>query len=222
MILRRLGPCLAAFLLLLPVSALSSQTILNEEFWAELQPLIVQGESTVSMDTAVRRVLEEARYVFSGMVYGFTYSYTPLDRSRGIEEEFELGSAAEIQAGDPNLTVYQTRREGSRIYVRLRYELRDFQESWYQGMRSNILRASSGYGEASYYGGYREKVTAITNSLKNSVREHARTRIDNKPKKITGIVVLDGAPRIGMQSGVYQAVCAVKLVMDDVVPYRVF
>jgi hypothetical protein len=202
--------------------SLSAQTVLNEEFWAELQPLVTQGERNLTMDTAVKRVLEEGRYVFSGMVYGFSFSYTPLDRSRNIEEEFELKPHGEIQRGDPNLAVHETRMEGSRVYVRLRYTLRDFQEKWYQGMRSNILRASSGTGDASYYEGYGEKITAIRNAVLNAVREHARTRVDNKPKKITGAVTLDGAPRIMILSGVYRAVCSVKLILDEVVPYRVF
>lgn len=201
---------------------LYGQTILNEEFWAELQPMVAQNEQTVSEDTAIRRILEEGRFVFSGMIYGFSFSYTPLDRSRNIEEEFELDLYHEIPWGDPHLTVYQTRREGSRLFVRLRYVLRDFQEPWYHGMRSNSLRAASGTGEASYYEGYKEKLTAVRNAVKNSVREHARQRIDNKPKKISGTVTLDAAPRITVKSGAYQAVCSVLLKIDEVRPYGVY
>jgi hypothetical protein len=212
----------SALLLSFSGRSLSAQTILNEEFWAELQPLVVQDEGNPTMDTAVKRTLEEGRYVFSGMVYGFSFSYTPLDRSRNIEEEFELKLHGEIPWGDPNLTVHQTRMEGSKVYVRLRYALRDFQESWHQGMRSNVLRASAGTGDASYYEGHGEKITAIRNAVLNAVREHARTRMDNKPKKISGEVTLDAAPRIIIITGMYRAVCSVKLRIDDVIPYRVY
>ncbi len=200
----------------------SAETILNEEFWAELEPLVVRGEQSVSMETAVRRVLEEGRFVFSCMIYGFAFSYTPSDRARNVEEEFELVLHHEIPPGDPGLFVHQTRREGSRVFVRLRYGLRDFQESWYRGMRSNVHRAAAGTGEASYYEGHEMKIAAIQNAVKNAVREHARTRIDNKPKKITGTAVLDQAPRIVIGSGAYIAACSVNLRIDEVRPYRAY
>jgi hypothetical protein len=200
----------------------AAQTILNEEFWAELQPLVPQGEQTVSMDTAVKRILEEGRYVFSGMIFGFSFSYVPSDRSRNIGEEFELEPVFQIPPGDPCLFVYQTRREGSRVYARLRYRLRDFQEDWYQGTLSNLMRSSAGSGESSCFAGYEEKMTAIRNSVKSAVREYARTRIDNKPRKVTGTVFLDGAPRIEIQSGSFKALSAVRLMIDDVISYGAY
>ena len=214
----------AAVVLLFSIFSLPAfgQTILNEEFWAELEPLVVRGERTVSVETAVNRVLQEGRFVFSGMVFGFSFSYTPSDRGRNVDEEFDLKPSHEIPFGDPNLFVHQTRREGSRIFVRLRYALRDFQEDWYRGMRSNIHSSAAGAGEASYYDGHEEKITAVKNAVKNAVREHARTRVDNKPKKITGTLTLDAAPRIMIHSGMYQAVCTVKLKIDEIIPYRAF
>lgn len=212
------------FLLLLAafLNPAGAQTILNEEFWAELEPLVPQGERTVSRETAVGRILDEGRFVFSGMIYGFSFSYTPSDRARKVEEEFELELFHEIPAGDPNLFVYQTHREGSRFFVRLRYGLLDFQESWYRGMRSNVFRAAGGTGEASYFQGPEEKKTAIVNAVKNAVREHARTRIGNKPRLIRGTASLDSAPRIVIDSGLYRARCSVNLRIDEVVPYEAF
>ena len=32
----------------------------------------------------------EINWLFRGAIFGFSYRYTPLDRSRGIEEEFLL------------------------------------------------------------------------------------------------------------------------------------
>jgi hypothetical protein len=102
---------------LLGAELVIGQTILNEEFWYDLQPELegwetVQGKEqfpdlhTLSKDEMFNRILEEARYVFSGMVYGFIFSYTPYDRSRGVEEEFLLEPYQWIQRGDPNLQVF--------------------------------------------------------------------------------------------------------------------
>jgi hypothetical protein len=223
----------AALALCVPAEA---QTILNEEFWADLEPLApgariaagtgewidFPGPRGVGTDTALERILEEARYVFSGMIFGFTFSYTPYDRSRNIAEEFSLRPAFQIPQGDPGLFVYQTRREGSRIYARLRYALHEFQEAWYAGTLSNIVGGYAGRGEAPIFGGYQEKITAVQNCVKNAVREYARSRIDNKPLRITGAVFLGGAPRIEISSGAFRAAGPVRLKIDDVVTYGVY
>ena len=226
--MRKLQPIfyILCLICILPLPA-AAQTILNEEFWAELQPLAsefpdIPGEKRVSMDAAINRVLEEGRYVFSGMIFGFTFSYTPSDRSRNIAEEFTLEPVFQIPRGDPNLFVHQTRREGQRVFIRLRYLLHDFQEDWYAGTLSNIMRSSAGIGESSYYTGYEEKITAIRNSVKSAVREHARTRIGNKPLKVSGNVFLEGAPRIEVYSGAFHAKSSVRLQIDDVVTYGVY
>ena len=63
---------------------------------------------------------------------------------------------------------------------------------------------------------------AIERAAKNAVREFARTRIPNKPRKVTGSLVLSEAPRIVIVSGVYRAVCVFKLRIDETTPYRAF
>jgi hypothetical protein len=204
-------------------AALSAdEIILNEEFWADLQPIIPQGEQSVSADTALKRILEEGRYVFSGMIFGFSFSYTPLDRGRNIQEEFTLEPVFQIPWGDPNLFVHATRREGARVYARLRYRLHEFQENWYEGTLSNTISSSAGAGDAPLFAGYQEKISAIRNSVKNAVREYARGRIDNKPLKVTGTVFLDGAPRIEISSGAFHAVSFVRLKIDEVVTYGAY
>lgn len=195
---------------------LASQTILNEEFWYEYQPEVWGWESrkdkqevpdlqAFTREELYDRILEEARFVFSGMVYGFTFSYTPYDKARKVEEEFLLEPYRWIQRGDPNLRVWQVRAEGSRVFVRVRYALWDFQEPWYQGLRSNILPAAAGKGEAPFYKGPEGRVQAIREGIKHAVRDYARSIMYNKPQALKGLVVLDAAPRVVLDSGVYRA-----------------
>ncbi|MFQ3621364.1 MAG: hypothetical protein SNJ78_10540, partial [Spirochaetales bacterium] len=102
-----------AFLCLLFLGTLSlfPQTLLNEEFWYDSQPEVWKWEAntpsasppslspplpsppnlrSIEKEELYERILEEARYVFSGMVYGFVFSYTPSDKARRVEEEFLL------------------------------------------------------------------------------------------------------------------------------------
>lgn len=222
------------FFLLWTEFVIGQQTILNEEFWYDLQPEIegwetVQGKEpfpdlhTLSKDEMFNRILEEARYVFSGMVYGFTFSYTPYDKSRGVEEEFLLEPYQWIQRGDPNLQVFGVRTEGSRVFVRIRYSLRDFQESWYQGLRSNVVPFSAGEGEAPFYLGPEGRVRAIQEGIKNAVREYARGIVYNKPRNLQGLIVLDAAPRIRVQSGAYRARIGRAFVrLEEITTYQLY
>jgi len=70
--------------------------------------------------------------------------------------------------------------------------------------------------------GFDNSQAMIEQAAKNAVREYARTRIPNKPRKITGSLVLAAAPRIVIVSGVYRASCVVKLRIDETTPYRAF
>jgi hypothetical protein len=225
--MRKSLPYIFAILCLLPFRA-EAQTILNEEFWADMDAppdfggLAPPEKDTDSERAALKRILEEGRYVFSGMIFGFTFSYTPLDRGRNIQEEFSLRPAYEIARGDPGLIVHQTRREGRRIYARLRYRLHEFQESWYAGNLSNLMSSAAGLGDAPVFAGWQEKMNAIQNSVKHAVREYARGRIDNKPLKVAGTVFLSEAPRIEILRGAFHARTHVRLKIDNVVSYGAY
>ncbi|MDR1317374.1 MAG: hypothetical protein LBK13_10935 [Spirochaetales bacterium] len=224
--MKKLLPLIAVFFFL--VFRVGAQTILNEEFWADLEGgPVFDGTVPPEKDTdaereALRRILEEGRYVFSGMIFGFTFSYTPLDRGRNIQEEFTLNPVYEIAWGDPGLFVHQTRREGRRIYARLRYRLHGFQENWYEGNLSNLMGSAAGLGDAPIFAGWQEKMNAIRDSVRSAVREYARGRIDNKPLKVTGTAFLNGAPRIEILQGAFHARSALRLKIDTVVSYGAY
>ncbi len=221
-------------MLLVGFHTLMGQTILNEEFWYEYQPEIwgwnaekiknpIPDLNTFTQEELFQRILEEARYVLSGMVYGFTFSYTPYDKGRRVEEEFLLEPYHWIQRGDPNLFVAEVRVEGSRVYVRVRYALRDFQEAWYQGLRSNVLPAASGTGEAPFYQGPEGRMKALQEGIKNAIREYARTVMYNKPQTLKGLIVLDAAPRMLLDSGLYKAVVNRAILrLEEVKRYQVY
>ncbi len=47
---------------------------------------------------------------------------------------------------------------------------------------------------------------AVQEGIKNAIREYARTVMYNKPHTLKGMVVLDAAPRMLLDSGLYKAV----------------
>lgn len=195
------------------------------EFWTERTVIAFDegaGGTPKRTPVPIDRLLEEARYVFSGMIYGFSFEYTPSDTLRNVEEYFTIEPIAQIPWGDSGLTVMDTREAEERVYVRIRYFLNDYQEPWITMWQSNTLPANSAFGEAPVYRGVENKIEAINRGIKQAVRNYLRQRVYNKPKKITGEAVLQAPPRIVIKAGAYRAAVDVKMKLDEVRPYSSF
>lgn len=194
------------------------------EIWCELEPAVPAGESEfpVPRQEAFNRLMEEARIIFSYMIYGCSFTYTPSDQIRHVTEAFTINPLFEIRWGDKNLEVLSSRTEKERLYARLRYYLADFQDMRINSWQSNIHPVIKGSGESELYKGYTGKITALQNAVKNSVKEYIRTQVYNKPRQITGEVLLIETPYTIIRAGEYRATAAFKLNIKDIIPYRSF
>ena len=197
--------------------------ILSSEFWVETAPLIeIEDDQIESPEDQIRILLEEARYVFSGMIYGFSFRYVPLDVRREIEEEFELEPLYEIVWGDPGLTVVESRRESGRRYALIRYWVSEEQSSWVRFWASNVHATAAAFGAGDFFDGRMAKFDAMEAGVLESVRAYLRPRELNKPKEISGRLVFAEAPYVIIDGGEYRAKVEVKLDIREVVPYTIF
>jgi hypothetical protein len=218
-------PSIVALLLVLQAGPAEGQDrVLYVRPWCELQPFATVGsdEYPLSKQTAAARVLEEGRVLFSAMVYGYTFLYTPSDAARKVAERFELVPVAEIPWGAVGVSVMETMEEDGRLYARLSYVLSGSELKRRESWESSAVAKSAGSGEGSLFKGYRDKITALDNAIKNAIREYLRTRILNKPREIRGEVILWEDPRTIVRAGVYVTTAAVKLRVTEIVPYRIF
>ncbi|MBI9099586.1 MAG: hypothetical protein JEY91_13995, partial [Spirochaetaceae bacterium] len=78
-------------------------------------------------EEVIENLLEEARWVFSAMIYGLKITYTPSDISRSVEQFFEVELLAEIKRGDHRLVVYDTYLEDNLYHLFIRYSLDTYQ-----------------------------------------------------------------------------------------------
>ncbi|MBL8968054.1 MAG: hypothetical protein JNG85_13700, partial [Spirochaetaceae bacterium] len=102
--------------------AAEAPTILGGEFWAELEPVPQEGDPwPLTSEDAALRLVEEAAFVFAGMVSGFEFDYTPLDRVRGLEERFAMKPLGHVPRGDPRLVPGAARVEGERVIGRVEF-----------------------------------------------------------------------------------------------------
>ncbi|MBN2532237.1 MAG: hypothetical protein JXB88_05065 [Spirochaetales bacterium] len=192
--------------------------------WGELEPLItLEGEEyPLSENEVIRRVLEHARVIFSAMIYGYGFAYTPYDKQRGISEYFQLEPFSEIKWGDPHLKIIASRIIEKRLYVTISYRCMDFQASRREAWKSLAVPAASGQGTGDYFKGYTEMTTSFKNALKEAIRDYMRKRTFNKPKEIKGEVLLLEMPGTIIRAGEYITTAKIKVNIKEVIPYKVF
>lgn len=202
---------------------LYAQQVLDIEIAADLRPMYHESdEYPLSRETAVRDLLEQARYTVSGMIYGFRFRYVPSDTARAVAEEFELDAVAEIPWGDPALFVRETRESGDLLFATVRYELKEFQERRVTAWLSSRFRVSGGAGSAPIIGGNDARRVAVEQALRNAVRESARSITRDKPSEVRGRLVLAEPPRVYLQSGQYHATVRTRIEIQEITPYRSF
>jgi len=196
---------------------------IEANFWVELDPLVGSGqEHPLNMETASEIALKEAQYVFSGMIYGFSFIYTPYDAARQVEELYALELHAEVPWGDAGLQVAQMKLDKRLLRVFIRYFPSEHQVRWLRMMGSNIYHTAQGRGVGNLFRGTEQKFMAIDEAIKDGIRNYLRPRILNKPKEVRGNVVLDSVPYIIIDEGQYVASVHIKIDIDEIIPYRVY
>ncbi len=115
-------PAFGALLLCLVALPAAADDRLFVRPWVELEPIVrIEAEYPIPLEKAGGWVLEEARALLSGMVYGWTFSWTPGDLARKVEDRFELVPVAEIPWGSDRLAVRQTQVEEARLFAQVSY-----------------------------------------------------------------------------------------------------
>jgi hypothetical protein len=198
---------------------------LSLRLWCELEPMVQENEDyPLSTQQAQHRALEEARAILSGMIYGYRFRYTPGDAVRQINEEFSIAPVAEILWGDPNLQIADAWIKDSLLFVKVTYQLEDFQAARRRAWSSNSVEASSGVGSYSVFTATSPegKLNALREALKNAVLEALRPVVFNKPREITGEILIWNPPHTVIQSGSYTTQADVKLRVKEIRSYSLF
>ncbi len=191
--------------------------------WVELEPIVrIEPEYPIPLAKAGQWVLEEARILLSGMVYGWTFSWTPGDVARKVDDRFDLVPVAEIPWGSDRLSVRQTQVEEARLFAQVFYVMNAAEQLRRESWAGAVVDAATGKGEAPTVRGRQAKFEALANAIKDAVRNQLRTRIFNKPREIRGEVVLWDDPQVWVGSGAYHAVARIRLRVVEIIPYRIF
>jgi len=182
-------------------SALGFATMLKPD--SDNKALFPDGYEKIR-DKAVRLLLEEARWVFSGMVYGYSFRYVPGNRDEGLEEVFDLNPVYSIPKGDPALKVYQVQDDYESLNVLFQY--------WPDSLQMKRLRVSTGGGflSASAEGSVpmmlkNARLDSIKEAVKQSLRSNLRSLFYNRPLEVSGFLYLSASPVITLKAGEYRS-----------------
>ncbi len=159
--------------------------------------------SDAVFDYPVRRLKELAPYLITGMVYGWNYSYTPSDRLRGVSEYFESTEIYPLGDAVRNIVYKTPWIENNRLYSWVEFTRSEPMIKYLDYWKSIVHPRIHGTGNGKVMDGFDGVQSACREAVKNAVREYYRQVIKDKPKKITGKVLISGVPRLGMDSGRY-------------------
>ena len=155
----------------------------------------------------IARIKETVPFLIEGLVYGWKFTYVPSDKTRGVEEYFEVEPIQKLADGQKNdggtIEYSSVWIENNRFNCWVDFTRTDYQVQLYNLWASiqNPTIQGRGYGDLSK--GFEGIKEAAQDALKNAVRDYYRNLIKNKPKEITGSVLLRKTPLLGIDSGRY-------------------
>lgn len=228
---------------ILPLAAQDRDVILRAEFPADsAAPPSLAGFEGVPDPAFVARIpdkdvartiLEEARWVFGGMVWGFSYTYTPSDKARSISEYFKIEPLTELSWSAPGLKVISARLDGTFVYAAVEWVLGDAERAELAAWRG--IRFAAGQGRASARAfmpspagadfpgaaviGRRDAMIA---AAREALREYLRGIEHNKPREVRGSFAFASPPRMTLAGGAWTAVVRILIAVDHIESYGAY
>lgn len=242
--MKRLFPLAAVFLLCLraPSQVPDQSEQLRLAIWAELDNFpgkfeeddkgSAQEENTQERkkDTlfdqlysdAIKRAKEVAPFLAGGFLHGWTFDYTPGDKARGVEDFWEFAQRREFDPAVNHLSYREPLVKDGRLLCWVYCDRTEAQKAEYK-LWSSVLRPKvHGQGEGLVEEGFEGIRQACSQAARDAVRSHWRTMEKNKPKEISGQLLLTGNPRIYIKNGRYVADLEFLLDTERVVRYQTY
>lgn len=203
----------------LPAQAEFTETLLQGELWMPFQAISPgELERRVPDEEKLDALLEEMQTVFSGMVYGWSFTYRPPDPTRKAAEYLDVVPLGRIvgSTGDPatsRVVAASTRVDDKSgvLTVLFRYAMPPFEAGRRRAWASFNLDQAAGIGQARVVDRLESRLEALRQSIKEAVRNLLRPRVLNRPQEVKGEALLRQVPLYSIQSGQY--VCNAKFQM---------
>lgn len=214
-----------------PCAAQAEKDLLRSVFWADVEPVAGVGEEwPVSPDEAHKRLLAEAAWVFGGMIWGFEFSYTPFDKTRAIQERFDLEPIESLPADAPVLSNEAPPNSAPRpsaigpvdLYSYAEYRPGPALVALMKSYADDPWKSSQGIGKTDMNLGVKGRRAAYVDGLRAAVRAYLQALEPNKPRLVKGRVVFDRPPSLAIIGGMYTARVRVRLMVIEAIPYKIY
>ena len=194
--------------------------------WAELDAYpgleLSGGEEEGQFDFPVSQMRRLAPFIINGMVYGWNFVYTPSDKARGVEEYLEITEIVSSDVIRGGITYASPWISEGNLNCWVEYTRTDSQVQSYNLWASIQNPVISGIGYGSVEKGFEGIEEAARESLKAAIRNYYRKTIKNKPKEITGSVLIRKFPTLGIDSGRYVINLDFFLECGKIIEYSVY
>ena len=197
---------------------------LRVELWAELDAypgLEVKVENSV-YDFALGRISEIAPFIMGAMINGWKFDYTPYDKVRSVQEYFSYEPVLPFDTTVNPLEFHHTEVIDNRLVCWVYCNRTPMQQHSFTAWKSIKHPKIRGIGQGEIADGFDGIKTAYENALKDAVRTYWRGISKNKPKEITGTVLLINEPRIYIQEGRYTVDLDFFMETGRMIPYSYY
>ena len=200
----------SSFLFCLNAQTPSFEEKIRIQLWGDLDAYPEFAAATLDeekgvFDYPIQQIKKTAPFLINGMVYGWDFVYVPYDKTRGVAEYFEITEIRSIQQDGQNV-IYSSPWidvEKNRFSCWCEFYRTPDQVKNYKMWSSIVHPVISGRGYGSVEKGVDGIKLAAEDALKNAVREYYREQLKNKPKEITGSVLIRSEPLMGVDAGRY-------------------
>ncbi|MGN0729814.1 hypothetical protein [Treponema sp.] len=171
---------------------------------------------------ALSRTKQIAPFLMEGLLYGWNFEYTPYDKKRGVQEYWDFQPVRTFDSSVNQLEFHNPVLKDGKLLSWVYCNRTLAQQADYNRWISVIHPKVKGYGNAPVEDGFEGIRQACSSAAKNAVREYWRTLEKNKPKEISGTLLLIRDPRIFIKNGRYEVELDFFLETDRIVPYTYY
>lgn len=193
--------------------------------WAEIDAypgLAEAGDMKAGVfDFPINRLKKTAPFLIAGMVYGWNFTYTPSDKARKVSEYFEIEPIQRDEAYLSGITYSSPWVSDNRLNCWVEFTRTSEMIHVYNLWASINHPTVQGTGSGKISDGFDGITDAISNAVKDAVRTYFRGYIKNKPKEITGKVLVRRQPEFGIRSGEYVIQLDFFLETDRIIQYNI-
>lgn len=201
----------------------ADKELLRAEFWADLEPVAGVGEPwPVPPETARARILDEAAWVYGGMIWGFEFRYAPYDKTRAIPESFEIEPIGSLRPDALSLAAGARPRSLDELRTFVEYRPEGALVALMSDYARDPWKGSQGIGKADMILGVKGRRAAYQDGLRAAVRSLLQGLEPNKPRLARGRVVFDRPPSLTIQGGFYTAQLRARVMVLELLPYKVY